>query len=183
MSVLLAFIRAVDGLNERIGRAVAWLNLVTVLVCAAVVFLRYAFSFGYIWLQELYVWAYAIVFMAGAGYTLLHGGHVRVDIFYAVASPRKKAWVDLIGTAVFLLPWLAILAWTAWPYVGASWAISEPSAQTGGMPALYLLKAVLLVFCLLLGLQGLSLMARCILVLAGRENLLRPPVAAPAGGH
>lgn len=175
MSAILAFIRAVDWLNERIGRITAWLTLATVLICAIVVFLRYAFSIGFIWLQELYVWTYAIVFMVGAGYTQLHGGHVRVDIFYAPASPRAKAWIDLIGTLLFLLPWLAVVAWTAWPYVRASWALGEESAQTGGMPGLYLLKTVLLVFCVLLGLQALALIGRSVLVLAGRE-----PPAPPA---
>lgn len=174
MSRLAAFVRGVDWLNERVGRVVAWLTLATVLICAVVVFLRYAFSIGFIWLQELYVWTYAVLFMVGAGYTLLHGGHVRVDIFYAAASRRKQAIVDLFGTLLFLLPWLAVIAWTSWPYVRASWSIGEASAQTGGMPGLYLLKTVLLIFCALLGLQALALLGRSILVLSGREDLMLP---------
>ncbi len=162
------FARGVDWLNEQVGRLVAWLTLATVVVCAAVVILRYAFSIGFIWMQELYVWTYAGVFLLGAGYTLRHQGHVRVDIFYAGASARTRAWVDLFGTLVFLLPWLILIAWTAWPYVRASWALAEASSQTEGMPALYLLKTLLLVFCALLGLQGLAIVARSILVLAGR---------------
>lgn len=170
MPALAAFIRSVDWLNERIGRLISWLTLATVVICATVVFLRYAFSIGFVWMQELYVWTYAIVFMAGAGYALLHGGHVRVDIFYAQASARRKAWIDLVCTLVFLLPWLALIAWTAWPYILSSWRIAEPSAQTDGMPALYLLKTVLLVFCALLSLQGLAMVARNILILSGREE-------------
>jgi len=165
------FARSVDRLNEQVGRLVAWLTLATVVVCAAVVILRYVFSIGFIWMQELYVWTYAAVFLLGAGYTLRHQGHVRVDIFYAGASPRTRAWVDLFGTLVFLLPWLALIAWTAWPYVRASWAIAEASSQTEGMPAIYLLKSLLLVFCVLLGLQGLAVIARSILVLAGRGEI------------
>ena len=176
MRVLVGFVRAVDGLNEWTGRLVAWLTLATVLVCAAVVVLRYAFAVGFIWLQELYVWCYALVFMLGAGFALKHGGHVRVDIFYANLSVRAKAAVDLFGTLFFLLPWLAVVAIVSWPYIGASWQILEPSAQTGGMPGLFLLKSALGVFCVLLGLQGLAVAARSLLVLMGRADLL-PPAA------
>jgi TRAP-type mannitol/chloroaromatic compound transport system permease small subunit len=165
------FARGVDWLNEQVGRLVAWLTVAMVFVCSAVVILRYVFSVGFIWMQELYVWTYAAVFLLAAGYTLRHRGHVRVDIFYANAGPRIRAWVDLLGTLVFLLPWLAVIAWTAWPYVRASWAIGEASSQTAGMPALYLLKSMLLVFCVLLGLQGLAMIARSVLVLAGGEGL------------
>ena len=169
MQAIAMFVRAVDALNEGVGRVAAWLTLATVLICAVVVVMRYAFSFGFIWLQELFVWTYACVFMLGAGYTLLHGGHVRVDIFYARMSPRARAIVDLFGAFVFLLPWVALTAWTSTPYVRASWRLSEESAQTGGMPGLYLLKSVILVFCVLLGLQGLAMIGRSILTLAGHD--------------
>lgn len=172
MRALVGFMRAADGLNEWVGRIVAWLTLVTVLVCATVVFLRYAMSIGFIWLQELYVWCYALVFMLGAGYTLKHKGHVRVDIFYAEMSPRSKAIIDLFGTMVFLLPWLLVVAIVSWPYIAASWSIREPSPQTGGMPGLFLLKGSLIAFCVLLGLQGLSVAVRSALVLAGRDDLV-----------
>ncbi len=178
MRALESFVRGVDWLNERVGRATAWLTLATVLICAAVVLLRYAFNVGYIWLQELYVWTYATVFMVGAGYTLLHGGHVRVDIFYAPASPRRKAWIDLLGTVGFLLPWLALIGVSSWSYVTTSWALSEASPQSDGMPAIYLLKSVLLIFVVLLGLQALAIVVRSVLVLSGRES---PP--APNGGR
>jgi len=165
------FARGVDWLNEQVGQVVSWLTLATVLVCAVVVILRYVFSIGFIWMQELYVWTYAAVFLLGAGYTLRHQGHVRVDILTANAGPKTRAWIDLFGTLVFLLPWLAVIAWTAWPYVSASWAIAEASSQTDGMPALYLLKSLLLVFCALLGLQGLATIARSLLILAGYEAI------------
>ena len=169
MRAIAIFVRAVDALNETVGRVAAWLTLVTVLICAVVVVMRYAFSAGFIWLQELFVWTYACVFMLGAGYTLLHEGHVRVDIFYARAGPRGRAIVNLVGVFLFLLPWIALTAWMSAPYVRASWALGEESGQSDGMPGLYLLKSVLLVFCVLLGLQGLALAGRSILTLAGHD--------------
>jgi TRAP-type mannitol/chloroaromatic compound transport system permease small subunit len=165
--VLHGFVRAVDAINEWIGRTVAWLTLGCVLTCFAVVVLRYAFNVGFPWLQELYVWQHAVVFTAGAGYTMLHRGHVNVDVLYGRMGPRGKAWIDILGTLVFLFPWLAVIAVTSAPFVLSSWRIHEASSTADGMPAVYLLKSVLLVFCSLLFLQGLALIVRRGLFLAG----------------
>jgi len=176
LKVLAAVGQGIDALNERIGNTVAWLTLAMVLVTFCVVVLRYVFDVGFVWLQESYVWMHGIVFMLGAGYTLLHQGHVRVDIVYSGASPRYKAWVDLGGVLLLLWPMLLALWWVAWPYVAGSWSRLEASREAGGLPGLFLLKTVLLAFCLLLGLQGLSLAIRCIFLLIGRSN---PATGAP----
>jgi len=170
MGALIAFIRAVDAVNEVVGRVVAWLTLGTVAVCFLVVVLRYVFSIGFVWMQELYVWQHAVVFMLAAGYTLLHGGHVRVDIFYARMDPRRRAIVDLIGTLLFLMPWLGVVIFYGMPFLILSWRLLEPSSQSDGLPAFFLLKSVIPTFCVLVGLQGLALAARSVLVLAGREE-------------
>lgn len=159
--------RSIDGLNERVGRAVAWLTLAMVLVTFCVVVLRYVFDVGFVRLQESYVWMHGIVFMLGAGYTLLHQGHVRVDIVYRGASPRYKAWVDLLGVLLMLWPMLVTVWLVAWPYVATSWSRLEASREAGGLPGLFLMKTVILAFCLLLGLQGLSLAIRSLLFLTG----------------
>jgi TRAP-type mannitol/chloroaromatic compound transport system permease small subunit len=169
LSALTVFVRIVDGLNERVGRAVAWLTLFMVLIAFAVVVMRYVFNVGFVGLQESYVWMHGIVFMVGAGYTLLHEGHVRVDIVYREASTRYKAWVDLVGVFALLAPMLVTVWLVAWPYVMSSWSSLESSREAGGLPGLFLLKSVILVFCALLGLQGLSLAARSLLVLVGRD--------------
>lgn len=170
MNALVVFVRLVDGLNRRIAGVIGLLTIATVTVCALVVVLRYAAGLGFIWMQELYVWLHAVVFMVGAAYTFQINGHVRVDLLYAKASPRTRAWIDLFGGAVFLLPWLIVLAYTSTPWVWASILTNESSSTTGGMYGVYVLKAVILVFCLLLGLQCLASMARSILVLRGREQ-------------
>jgi TRAP-type mannitol/chloroaromatic compound transport system permease small subunit len=82
-------------------------------------------------------------------------------------SPRRQAWVDVIGTLLFLFPWLAVIAYTSAPFVTSSWGIREGSSNADGMPALYLLKSLLWVFCALLFLQGVALIARRALFLAG----------------
>lgn len=161
--------RSVDRLNEAVGRGVAWLTLAMVLVTFAVVILRYVYSIGWVWLQESYVWMHGIVFMVGAGYTLLHNGHVRVDIFYRPADIRHKAVIDLFGALFLLMPMLILVFLVGYGYVATSWSMLEESREAGGLPGLFLLKSVILIFCVLLGLQGLALAARSILVLRGDE--------------
>jgi TRAP-type mannitol/chloroaromatic compound transport system permease small subunit len=170
MNALIPVIRTIDRFNEVIGRIVAWLTFGTVSVCFLVVILRYIFSIGFVWLQELYVWQHALVFMLGAGYTFLHGGHVRVDIFYARMSARRRAIVDLFGTFVFLLPWLGVILYYGMPFLTLSWRLLEPSSQAGGLPGYFLLKSAIPTFCVLVALQGLALAARSLLVLSGREE-------------
>ena len=160
MNALAGIIRRIDRLNDAVGRSVAWLTLAMVLVTFTVVVLRYVFSLGWVWMQESYVWLHGIVFMLGAGYTLLHNGHVRVDIFYRPASDRHKAWVDLFGVVVLLLPVISVSMFYSLDYVIKSWAGLEESREAGGLPGLFLLKSVIWGFCILMALQGLSIHIR-----------------------
>ncbi|HEB79213.1 MAG TPA: TRAP transporter small permease subunit [Rhodospirillales bacterium] len=170
MRRIAAFVKYVDRLNEAIGRGVSWLTLLMVLVTFKVVVLRYAFSVGWVWMQESYVWMHGTVFMMAAGYTLLHDDHVRVDIFYRSASRRYKAWADLFGALFLLLPVIVLSAVTSEAYIVESWSRLEESREAGGLPALFLLKSVIWVFCLLVGLQGLSLAGRSLLTLTGERG-------------
>jgi TRAP-type mannitol/chloroaromatic compound transport system permease small subunit len=167
VEALQGFVRGIDALNDWIGRTTAWLTAGCVVTCFAVVVLRYGFNLGFPWLQELYVWQHAAVFMAGAGYTMLHRGHVNVDVLHGRLGARRRAWIDIVGTLVFLFPWLAVIAVTSAPFVLSSWSIREGSSTAGGMPAVYLLKSLLWVFCVVLFLQGLALIMRRGLFLAG----------------
>ena len=165
MAGLAAFVRLIDRLNDAVGRGVAWLTLAMVLITFAVVLLRYVFAIGWVGMQESYVWLHGIAFMLGAGYTLLHQGHVRVDIFYRPAGDRTKALVDLFGSLLLLLPVVGLIFVVSLSYVADSWMRLEESREAGGLPGLFLLKTVILGFCVLLGLQGLSLAGRSLLVL------------------
>jgi len=166
----------IDLLNERLGRAIAWLALVMVLVQFAVVVLRYMFGFGSIMMQESVVYPHGILFMAGAGYTLLHGGHVRVDVFYRDASPRTRALVDLIGVVIFLLPVCALIWWGSWSYIHTSWQVLEGSRETSGIQAVYLLKTTILVFTVLMALQGIAMGLRALMVIKGGTDKLSDEV-------
>ncbi len=170
MDLLALVVRVVDAVNEFIGRVVMWLSLGVVLVCFATVYMRYALGTGKPWIQELYVWQHAIVFLVGAGYTMLHGGHVRVDLFYGKMPDRRRALVDLFGTICLLWPFAIVIAYESVPLFVMSWANDETSQQPGGMPNVWVLKAMLHVFCATIFLQGAAVAARALLVLGGRAE-------------
>lgn len=166
---LRAAVAALERVNERIGRAIAWLTVFMVAVTFLIVILRYGFGLSWVWMQESVLWAHSIVFLGAAGYGLLRESHVRVDILYRGFGPRAKAWTDLLGTLILLFPFCAVLIYQAWPYVADSWAIREGSLDAGGIPAAFVLKTFILVFPVVLALQGLAVAGRSLLVISARD--------------
>jgi TRAP-type mannitol/chloroaromatic compound transport system permease small subunit len=171
---LVLAVRAISAVNKLVGLTLSWLALGIVAVCFTVVVQRYLFSTTQLWMQDLYVWLNGAMFTGVAGFALLRDDHVRVDIFYRPWSVQKKAIADLIGVVFFLIPFIVVVLTYGWPYVARSWRLYEGSANIGGMPGLFILKSFIVVFCVLVGLQGLSWACRSILVLMGREELLPP---------
>lgn len=172
MQALAWLVRAISGLNRIVGEVLSWLALGCVLVCFTVVVQRYAFATSTLWMQDLYVWLGGAMFTGVAGFALMRDDHVRVDIFYRPAPVRKKAMADLFGVVFFLLPFIYVVFHYSWPAVARSWGYQEASANIGGMPGLFVLKGFIIVFCVLVGLQGLAMGARAVLALANREDLL-----------
>lgn len=170
MTPLPALARSIDGLNRIVGQATAWLALFMVLVQFLVVVLRYVFGLGFIWMQESIMYMHGILFMAGAGYTLLQDGHVRVDVFYRDASRRNQAWVNLVGTILFLIPFCGLILWVSKDYVANSWRVLEGSKETSGIQGIFVLKSVILVFGGLVILQGVSIVVRSVLTLTGQDG-------------
>lgn len=166
---LRAFISLLDGINTAVGQFAAWLALFMVMMQFIVVVMRYVFSWGSIQMQESIWYMHGILFMLGAGYTLLKDGHVRVDIFYREASPQKKALVDLLGVLFFLLPVCGLTWYLSWSYVLNSWAVLETSTEGSGLPYIYLFKTVILVFAALMTMQALSMGLRSLMRLAGKD--------------
>jgi TRAP-type mannitol/chloroaromatic compound transport system permease small subunit len=159
----------IDRLNAAIGRGAAWLALAIVVLQFALVVARYIFSLGSIWLSETVIYAHAALFLLAAAWTLQLGGHVRVDIFYADARPRTKAWIDLIGALALLFPVMLVLLWLSWPYAARSWAVLERSQEASGLPLVFVLKSFIPAFAVLMALQGVAQAVRAVLVLRGRR--------------
>jgi TRAP-type mannitol/chloroaromatic compound transport system permease small subunit len=163
-------IAGLDWINRAIGLTVCWLALAMVLLQFAIVILRYMFGISYIFLQEGVLYMHAALFMLGSGYALLVNEHVRVDVFYARLSPRGRALIDVFGGLVLLLPSLLVILWVTWPFVHRSWIFLEGPMSVGGIPASFLLKSLVPAFCILLSLQGLSLILSSLMRLFGTER-------------
>ena len=151
-----AFADRIDRMTAWIGRAAAWLCLFIVFAQFTIVLMRYGFGAGSAKLTESIIYGHAALFMLAAAWTLRENGHVRVDIFYADAPPRRKALVDLFGALLLLIPFALSLFILSLPYVARSWSILERSRETSGLPLVYLLKTLIPVFATLLVLQGIS---------------------------
>ena len=168
-----------ERISELTGSAMAWLTVLMVLGTFVIVVLRYVFDLGWIAMQESIVWMHAAVFMLGASYTLKHNEHVRVDIFYRRTTAERRAWVNVVGTVVFLLPLAIFVAVTSWDYVSTSWAIREASREAGGLPFPFvpIMKSLIPATALLLMLQGIADLLGAVLVLTRAVK----PDAGPGG--
>jgi TRAP-type mannitol/chloroaromatic compound transport system permease small subunit len=177
MKVLLPVARAIDALNERIGRTVIWLVLAMVLVSTFNALVRYLFNqSSNLWL-ELQWYLFAAVFLLCAGYTLLHNEHIRIDVVSSRLSARTRLWIDVLGTVLFLLPVSIFVVWLSWPIFMNAWVSNEMSSNAGGLirwPARLLVPAGFL----LLSLQGISELIKRIAALMGIiPNPMAPPQA------
>lgn len=152
----------IDALNTFIGKGVSWLTLLMALVMFVTVILRYMFNMGWIWLQESVVYMHGLVFMLAGGFTLLAEEHVRIDIFYRPFNEKKKAIVNIFGTLFLLFPSCFVIFYYGFSYIGNSWAVLEGSKEAGGIPAVYLLKTAILIFPVLVSLQGISKLIRAV---------------------
>jgi TRAP-type mannitol/chloroaromatic compound transport system permease small subunit len=161
-----------ENFSEWTGRSIAWLTLGMVLVTFAIVIFRYAFSLGWIWMQESIGYLHAFVFMLGAAYTFKHDGHVRVDIFYRGFDYRRRAWVDLLGNLLLVLPVCVFIFFNSWDSVWNSWLRLEGSEETDGLDLVYVIKTCMLLMPVLVSLQGIANILRNVLILRGE---LPPP--------
>jgi TRAP-type mannitol/chloroaromatic compound transport system permease small subunit len=152
---LLPFARGIDRLNETIGRAVTWLVLAAVLISAGNALMRYGVNMSSNAWLEIQWYLFSLIFLLGAGYTLKHNGHVRIDVLYGRLSARARAWIDLLGHLLFLLPMAALIGWLGWTGFHNAYAIGEVSADAGGLARWPIRLAIPLGF-LLLAMQGLA---------------------------
>jgi TRAP-type mannitol/chloroaromatic compound transport system permease small subunit len=161
----------IDTANEWVGRGVAWVTLGLVLVVFIDVVMRYLFKTSFVFTQELEWHLFAFIFLIGAGYTLLHDGHVRVDIIYQRLGYKGRAWINLIGVIFFLLPGCILVILTSWNFVYNSWSVMEGSPDPGGIPFRYLIKGTIPVGFFLLCLQGVSLGLHSLFQILGMEDI------------
>ncbi|MCK5825849.1 MAG: TRAP transporter small permease subunit [Desulfuromusa sp.] len=168
MKYIKLIIRLIDGLNTKVGHAISWLSSFLVLVVCYDVFTRYFLRKSSVGVQELEWHIFAVLFLLAAAYTLKVDGHVRVDVIYTQLSPRGKAWVNLFGSLVFLIPFSILVIWASKGFISMSWMIQETSPDPGGLPFRYVLKAMIPAGFTLILLQGIALTLRSFCTIIGR---------------
>lgn len=166
MNFLLQLSRRIDALNDRVGSGIIWLVLAAVLISAGNAIMRKAFQMSSNAMLEVQWYLFSAVFLLGAGYTFLKNGHVRIDFIANRFTPRQRAWVDIVGILVFLLPFCYLIFVLSWTLFANAWATGELSQNAGGLirwPA-YLLMPLGMT---LLGLQAISELIKRIAFLRG----------------
>lgn len=162
--------RWIDALNERVGRIANWLVLLSCMISAGNACMRYGFSMSSNAWLEVQWYMFAGIVMLGASYTLNRNEHVRVDVLYGRQTPRRRAWIDLLGLIVFLMPATILLTWLSWPFFAEAWRIGEESNNAGGLvrwPA----KLLLPLGFGLLTLQGVSEIVKRVGYLRGLHHM------------
>jgi len=162
--------RSIDKMNEWVGRGTAWVTLGLVMVVFTDVVMRYLFNTSFVFTQELEWHLFGFIFLIGAGYTLLHDGHVRVDIIYQRQGFRGRAWINLCGVILFLIPGCIMVITTSWKFMANSFAILEGSPDPGGIPLRFILKGCIPAGFTLLLLQGISLGLHSFMQILGIEK-------------
>ncbi|MEW5249991.1 TRAP transporter small permease subunit [Microbulbifer sp. 2201CG32-9] len=180
ISPLLRWTHRLDWLADATGFVLGWFTLAMVLLQSAVVALRYGFNSGSVALQDSVIYLHGVVFLLGLAYALRTGAHVRVDVFYRRMGERGRAWVDAVGTLVFLLPLCAFILVGGWQFAAASWAVHEASASADGLGGVYLLKSLLPLAAATLALQGLAQLGRAINTLVQLELQQAPQRRSPS---
>lgn len=156
MKILKLVSKKADSLIELIGKVSSILIFFLILMITLSVVLRYFFSIGYVWLQDLYIWMHASIILLGVSFTLKHNGHVRIDLFYRNASDRYKNIVNIFGHIFLTLPFCALLINYSYDYFYRSYLLSESSKETGGLPAIYILKFLIFFMGITLMIQVLN---------------------------
>ena len=133
-------LKILDKVIEVSGRVSSLLIILLIALVSISVFLRYLFSVGFVWLQDLYIWTHSLFILLGIGYTLKKDEHVRIDILYRGLSKKMKKKINIMGYLLFCIPFAYCLTTSGFDYFLRSYLLSENSKETGGLPNIYILK-------------------------------------------
>jgi TRAP-type mannitol/chloroaromatic compound transport system permease small subunit len=183
MQRLMHIAEAIDRFSNRTGRALSWLTLGMVLVGSFNAIVRYLARFTGVRLSsnmyiELQWYLFSLLFLLGGAYALRTNSHVRVDVLYGRLSRKGRAWIDLLGVVLLLMPFCLLMLWVSWPAVVNSWTVLEQSPDPGGLPRYPIKTAIPVAFVLLL-VQSVSFAIRAVASILGKDAEL-PPSLGPA---
>lgn len=154
--ILIRISNGIDLFIDKVGRSISWLTTILMIIICIDVVLRYLFSNTKTWVIELEWHLFAMIFLIGASFTLLHDKHVRVDLFYEQFSESRQKIINSIGLLLFLVPWCLVIIYYGYEYAVNSFSFNEKSPQPGGLPARYIIKSFIMIGFSLLLLQAIS---------------------------
>ncbi|MDR7125987.1 TRAP transporter small permease subunit [Pseudotabrizicola sp. 4114] len=166
---MLGYIRFADQLSAWFGKTFGWLIILMTFGMAYEVLVRYAFNRPTPWALDLSFIMYGTLFMMGGAYTLSRGGHVRGDFIYRTWRPQTQALVDLVLYVLFFFPGILALVFTGWKYSARSWGYAEVSVNSPAGIPIYQFKSVIVAAGILLLIQGLAQVFRCIICMRTGE--------------
>lgn len=162
-------LHAIDGISTWVGKAFAWLIVVLMTVVCVEVFKRYILNAPTAWIFDLENMLYGTLFMMCGAYTLAQNAHVRGDFLYSSMRPRMQASLDLFLYILFFLPGIAALIYSGWIFAGESWRINEHSTVTANGPPVWQFKFMIPLAGMLVMVQGLAEIIRCVVCLRTGE--------------
>ena len=166
----------IENVSEKSGRFISWFNVLLVAVICVDVVVRYFFNASQAWITEFEWHLFSMIFLFGAAYTLKHDAHVRVDVFYAKMPEYAKAWINIVGVIIFLLPWCLIVLRSSEKYAYNAYKINEGSPDPGGLPYRWFIKFMIVLGFIFLTLQAIALMIRSFQVIVGKRDTIFPEV-------
>jgi TRAP-type mannitol/chloroaromatic compound transport system permease small subunit len=177
MQSFLGLAKAIDRLNEFIGKSVMWLIFVAIIISAVNAVVRKAFNMSSnAWLEAQW-YLFGAAFLLASAYTLKQNEHIRIDIFYGTRSRRGQHWIDLFGHVFFLLPFVVLMAWMLVPYAWQAFSIGQVSTNAGGL-IIWPARALLAAGFILLSFQAVSEIIKKIAVMRGDMEDPHPFVSA-----
>lgn len=158
---------AIDALLQRLGEWTSWLWVALIVIIMVNVTSRYVVGYGFIVFEELQWHLYGASWLLALGFVFKNDGHVRIDVLAATWRPRTRAWIEIIGILVFLLPFAVLIVIDSIPFVATSYRLNEVSPSPGGLPMRWLIKAFIPIGFGLLALAGFARLLRCSSLLFG----------------
>ena len=155
MNALLRLSQLIDALTERIGKSIIWVVLVVTLISCSNALMRYTINYSSNAFLEIQWYLFAVIFLFGAGYTLMKNEHVRIDLIAGKFSKRGQAWIDIFGIIFFLMPMAIAIMWMSWPIFLLALQNNEHSSNAGGL-LLWPARLMVPVGFFLLVMQGVS---------------------------
>lgn len=169
------FSRLIDNAIKKIGSWISWFWVVLMLVICVNVFMKNVLGQGSVRFEEIQWHIYSAIFLIGLSYAMAYDDHVRVDLLHERFNLRTKAWIEVAGIVIFLLPFLAVLLYYAWPFVLKAYTDGERSSSPAGLTHYWLIKSTLVIGLVLLIATSLSRLQRCVAFLLGGDSSTQEP--------